>query len=246
MSAAGRSALRRSRQLYWSVHPLRLYGPSAVGSATFGGILLASGMVPTGAFWAAVGLFVMLYMSTKVRTRKNIPAIKAEAKRYRTGGKAEQRTGQTLWWLRIRRGPYYVFHDRKIPGSNANIDHIVVGPGGIDVVDTKSRKRRWQLQEGQWLFYDNKPVDVSTSAWETGEVRKAVNQKFGVGTIPVRASWAIHAVRFPFRKFIVDDVTLLNVWRIVKWICGHDRCLSRSQVSAVAAHIEKQFPQYKG
>ena len=30
-----------------------------------------------------------------------------------------------------------VMHDRRIPGSKANIDHIVVTPGGVWVIDTK-------------------------------------------------------------------------------------------------------------
>lgn len=30
-----------------------------------------------------------------------------------------------------------VLHDRRIPGSKANIDHIVVTPGGVWVIDTK-------------------------------------------------------------------------------------------------------------
>ncbi len=30
-----------------------------------------------------------------------------------------------------------VLHDRRIPGSKANIDHIVVGPAGVFAIDTK-------------------------------------------------------------------------------------------------------------
>jgi hypothetical protein len=36
-----------------------------------------------------------------------------------------------------RHGRVIVLNDRRIPGSRANIDHIVVGPLGIYVVDTK-------------------------------------------------------------------------------------------------------------
>jgi hypothetical protein len=30
-----------------------------------------------------------------------------------------------------------LLHDRAMPGSRANIDHLAVGPGGITVIDTK-------------------------------------------------------------------------------------------------------------
>ena len=39
-----------------------------------------------------------------------------------------------------------VLHDRRIPGSKANIDHIVVTPGGIWVIDAKRYKGRPELK----------------------------------------------------------------------------------------------------
>lgn len=35
-----------------------------------------------------------------------------------------------------------VLHDRRIPGSRANIDHIAVGPSGVWVIDTKRYRGR--------------------------------------------------------------------------------------------------------
>ena len=34
-------------------------------------------------------------------------------------------------------GTIAVLHDRRVPGSKANIDHLVVGPAGVHVIDTK-------------------------------------------------------------------------------------------------------------
>jgi hypothetical protein len=46
-----------------------------------------------------------------------------------------------------------VLHDRRMPRSRANIDHITVGPGGVHVIDTKryADKRPTRRVEG-WLF----------------------------------------------------------------------------------------------
>ncbi len=38
-----------------------------------------------------------------------------------------------------------VLHDRRIPGSRANIDHIAIAPSGVWVVDTKRYKGRIQV-----------------------------------------------------------------------------------------------------
>jgi hypothetical protein len=39
-----------------------------------------------------------------------------------------------------------VLHDRRIPGTHANIDHIAVGPSGVFVIDAKRYKGRPHLQ----------------------------------------------------------------------------------------------------
>ena len=39
-----------------------------------------------------------------------------------------------------------LLHDRRIPGTRANIDHIAVGPTGVYVIDAKRYKRRPSLR----------------------------------------------------------------------------------------------------
>ena len=39
-----------------------------------------------------------------------------------------------------------LLHDRAIPGSRANIDHIAVGPGGITVIDAKAVTGRTRVE----------------------------------------------------------------------------------------------------
>lgn len=45
-----------------------------------------------------------------------------------------------------------VLHDRRIPGSKANIDHLVVSPAGIWVIDAKKYTGRPQLLVEGGLF----------------------------------------------------------------------------------------------
>jgi hypothetical protein len=51
------------------------------------------------------------------------------------GARGEQITGERL--DAVARDDVIVLHDRRIPGSRANIDHIVIAPTGVYVVDTK-------------------------------------------------------------------------------------------------------------
>jgi hypothetical protein len=64
-------------------------------------------------------------------------AERARADAFAAGGRGETLTGQVLDRLTARR--FVVLHDRHWPGTRrSNIDHLVVGPSGVFVVDTKS------------------------------------------------------------------------------------------------------------
>jgi Nuclease-related domain len=45
-----------------------------------------------------------------------------------------------------------VLHDRRIPGSRANIDHIVVAPCGVFVIDAKNYKGRVEKRDRGGFF----------------------------------------------------------------------------------------------
>jgi hypothetical protein len=50
-----------------------------------------------------------------------------------------------------------MLHDRRIPGSRANIDHLIVAASGIWIVDAKSYKGKVEQRDvGKWLKTDNR------------------------------------------------------------------------------------------
>ncbi len=61
-----------------------------------------------------------------------------------TGASGEERCGQRLNALATDR--LRVLHDRRIPGSRANIDHLAVTPTGVFVIDAKKYAGRPQLK----------------------------------------------------------------------------------------------------
>jgi hypothetical protein len=66
------------------------------------------------------------------------------------GAVGEERLGARLNALA---GPgLAVLHDRRIPGSKANIDHIAITPGGIWVIDAKRYKGRPELKIEGGIF----------------------------------------------------------------------------------------------
>lgn len=71
-------------------------------------------------------------------------------KNWETGAVGEERLGSRL--DRLREEGIAVFHDRRIPGSRANIDHIVITSGGVHVIDAKRHKGRPALHVSGGLF----------------------------------------------------------------------------------------------
>jgi Nuclease-related domain len=50
-----------------------------------------------------------------------------------------------------------MLHDRRVPGTRGNIDHIVIGPAGVFVVDAKNHQGRIEIRDrGGWFKTDHR------------------------------------------------------------------------------------------
>jgi hypothetical protein len=65
-------------------------------------------------------------------------------KAWDTGALGEERLGSRL--NEIASDTLRVLHDRRIPGSRANIDHLAITPNGVYVIDAKKYKGRPRLK----------------------------------------------------------------------------------------------------
>jgi hypothetical protein len=57
---------------------------------------------------------------------------------------------------RLADAPVTLLHDRRLPGSRANIDHIAVGPGGVTVIDSKKLKGKVRVDWHGGLFSERR------------------------------------------------------------------------------------------
>lgn len=69
---------------------------------------------------------------------------KQSTKAWATGAVGEEKLGAQLDALVTER--FAVLHDRRIPGSKANIDHIAIATAGIWVIGAKRYKGRPELK----------------------------------------------------------------------------------------------------
>jgi hypothetical protein len=74
---------------------------------------------------------------------------------WRRGAAGERRTARLLHPL--ERQGWVVLHDLAVPGSRANLDHLVIGPGGVFVIDSKQYRGRLRLDSSGGLWRGGHP-----------------------------------------------------------------------------------------
>jgi hypothetical protein len=128
------------------------------------------------------------------------------------GAEGERALGARLDELRSE--SIHVLHDRRIPGSQANIDHIVVAPSGVYVIDTKRYQGKVERRDVGGLFKTEFRLFVHNrdrSALIAGMTRQIDAVRNVVGPEPrlVPVLCFVDAASQPFAKpFTIDGVTV--------------------------------------
>lgn len=110
-------------------------------------------------------------------------------------------------------------HDRRVPGTKGNIDHLAIGPGGVYIIDAKRYGGKVERRDvGSFfrpdvrLYVNNRDRSkvVKGMGWQVVAVRKALDAAghAGVPLCPVlcfvEAEWSLFA-----KPILVDGVTVL-------------------------------------
>lgn len=117
----------------------------------------------------------------------------AAANNWEVGGRGEVATAAILDGLPEG---WAVLDDLPIPGSNANVDHLAIGPQSLVVLDTKVLPKDLDVRDGQ-LYRKGQPTAaaMATTCWEARQVEhaagRAVTGVAWVGQPPSnRPGWA--------------------------------------------------------
>jgi hypothetical protein len=151
------------------------------------------------------------------------------AEAYERGAEGEESTARILGVLSAE--GWRVFHDVRWPGRpQANIDHVLVGPGGVFVVDTKSWSGHIDIKGGA-LRQDGKRrarhvIASSAAAMAIGELLPGLGHKL------------IHPVICFARPEPVfgwcSDVMVCSTENIVTFLTSRPRVLDEQQMTDIA------------
>jgi hypothetical protein len=129
-----------------------------------------------------------------------------DAVAWRRGAAGERRTARLLDPL--ERYGWAVLHDLAVPGSRANIDHLVIGPGGVFVIDSKQYRGRLQLDSSGRLWHGRYPLAPSLRAvsFEADQAAQVLPDP-GLVVVPIIA---VHGAQVPWGKVVVEGVPVVT------------------------------------
>jgi hypothetical protein len=156
---------------------------------------------------------------------------------WRRGGAGERRTARLL--ASLERQGWAVLHDLAIPDSAANIDHLVIGPSGVLVIDSK--RYRGQLRvDRDGMVWHGRHLLVSAlrkTVWEADQA----DEVLGIADLQVAAIVAVHGASVPWGVLRADGVTVVSARRLPDLLQGLPAVFGPERVAWLADRARLRF-----
>ena len=121
-----------------------------------------------------------------------------------------------------------VFHDLAVPGSDANVDHLVIGPSGVFVIDSK----QWtgQVHQGAdglaWHNHYRLDRTLETVRWEAETIGRLLGTR-------AAALLCVHGAHVHGGGLHAQGVAIVPA-DLLRSALGYDRVLSDADVDLLA------------
>jgi hypothetical protein len=133
--------------------------------------------------------------------------VSRDTRAWRDGARGEWATARLL--RRLTHHGCVVFHDVAIPGMPANADHVVIGPAGVVLVDSKRYTGRvWQGPDGR-VWHNQYPMDRPLRS-----LRLECAAIAGLLGVPVRPLVCVHGARVDMAGLVAGVVEIIPAGRL--------------------------------
>jgi Nuclease-related domain len=200
------------RSLAWRV-------PLVAAAGTVGQVLATQAGLPQGGL---VGLAVAALVGWRLRFRPS-----EQARTWQRGAAGERQTARLL--DRLTRHGYVVFHDLAVPGAPANVDHLVIGPSGVFVIDSKQWTGSVHQGSDGLAWHNQYPLDrtLETVRWEA----EAISRILGTRTAAVVC---VHGAHVHGGGLEAQGVAIVPA-HLLRRALGYERVLSDAEVALLAS-----------
>jgi hypothetical protein len=224
LGSPGRSALaayrrRRAEELAVWARSLAWRAPLVAAAGLTGDVLATQLGLPHGGL---VGLVVAALVGWRLRFRPS-----EQARTWQRGAHGERRTARLL--ERLTRDDYLSFHDLAVPDSPANVDHLVIGPTGVFIIDSKQWTGSVQQGADGLVWHNHYRLDrtLETVRWEA----ETLGRLLGTRTA---ALLCVHGAHVQGGGLHTQGVAIVPA-HLLRSALGYDRALSAADVELLAA-----------
>lgn len=250
-AAAGRSAMdeyRRRRALFVAERAdrrtraaLLAAGSAAAAAAVFVLLGLALELSTGGLVRLGLAAAVVVLVVAAVRFYRIPPEIEA----WRRDAAAERRTARAL--DRLARAGYTVLHDRSTPESAGNIDHMIIGPSGVWVVETDAHRGTVrQNSAGLWVGQVPLRARLGLVAWTGEQVSAQLLADLPEGwQLSAQTVIAFAHADVPGGLALVDGVLLLPASGVAEYVLSAGVVLRPLDVAMLVDVAERALPAYE-
>jgi hypothetical protein len=160
-----------------------------------------------------------------------------DALAWRQGAAGERRTARLLDPL--ERHGWAILHDLAVPSSQANLDHLAIGPGGVFVIDSKQYSGRLQLDSSGRLWHGRYPLAPTLRAvsFEADQAAQVLPDP-GVAVVPIVA---VHGAQVPWGKVVTDGVPVVSARRLPRMLRQLPTVLGPERVAVLADQARIRF-----
>jgi hypothetical protein len=223
LGSPGRSALgqyrrRRAEELGAWTRGLVWRAPLAAAAGLTAALLATQAGLARAAL---AGLAVAALVGWRLRFRPS-----EQARSWRRGVAGEQQTARLL--DRLGRDGYVVLHDLAMPGSPANVDHLVIGPSGVFVIDSKQWTGNVDQGPDGLVWHNHYRLDraLATVRWEAETLGRLLG-------IPAAPLLCVHGARVQGGGLRAQGVAIVPAF-LLRSALGYERVLSDADVELVA------------
>jgi hypothetical protein len=189
---------------------------------------------PNPRFATLVAVIVTVYCAYRIRR------VYPEFRNLNLGEKGERRVSEVLRTLRDR--DYVTFDDLLLEG--VNVDHVVVGPGGVFAVETKTFSIFGNVSAGidasgvlqlggNPAFKDPLKQARASAAMVSAELKRWMHRDIWVNPVVVLPGWRIDPPK------VETGVVILNEETIAEFFKTRPEKLSTSEIRDICSHLDR-------
>jgi len=133
---------------------------------------------------------------------------------------------------------WVVLHALPVGAGTTDIDHVVIGPGGVFIINTKNHPGQtvWASQRAFLVSGIRHPY-IRNMEYEMGRVERLLSSASGI-SVEVSGILAVVAAKSITVREKHRDVTVLSTASIVQWLLDRSIVLSAVEVAAIGDSAE--------